>query len=61
MKDNKDYRYYSIAQYEFFSVIELLKAVGMSLKEIQKYMAEKSPENFLDLMHQQKEIVTKKA
>lgn len=33
----------------------------MSLKEIQKYMAEKSPENFLDLMHQQKEIVTKKS
>lgn len=60
MKDNKDYRYYSIAQYEFFSVIELLKAVGMSLKDIQKYMAEKSPENFLDLMYQQKEIVAKK-
>ncbi|MCL1697230.1 MerR family transcriptional regulator [Lysinibacillus sp. BPa_S21] len=60
MKDNKDYRYYSIAQYEFFSVIELLKAVGMSLKDIQKYMAEKSPENFLDLMYQQKEIVARK-
>ncbi|MGE7675740.1 MerR family transcriptional regulator [Lysinibacillus sp. NPDC094403] len=60
MKDSKDYRYYSIAQYEFFSVIELLKAVGMSLKDIQKYMAEKSPENFLELMHQQKEIVAKK-
>jgi len=60
MKDNKDYRYYSVAQYEFFSVIELLKAVGMSLKDIQKYMAEKSPENFLDLMYQQKEIVAKK-
>ncbi|MFC9540332.1 MerR family transcriptional regulator [Lysinibacillus sp. NPDC056959] len=60
MKDGKDYRYYSVAQYEFFSVIELLKAVGMSLKDIQKYMAEKSPENFLDLMYQQKEIVAKK-
>lgn len=60
MKDSKDYRYYSIAQYEFFSVIELLKAVGMSLKDIQTYMAEKSPENFLDLMRQQKEIVAKK-
>ncbi|MGE7928735.1 MerR family transcriptional regulator [Lysinibacillus xylanilyticus] len=60
MKDSKDYRYYSIAQYDFFSVIELLKAVGMSLKDIQKYMAEKSPENFLDLMYQQKEIVAKK-
>ncbi|UZM99387.1 hypothetical protein OL548_03170 [Lysinibacillus sp. MHQ-1] len=30
----------------FFGVIELLKAVGMSLKDIQQYMAEKSPENF---------------
>ncbi|MGA3599554.1 MerR family transcriptional regulator [Lysinibacillus agricola] len=60
MKDNKDYRYYSIAQYEFFSVIELLKAVGMSLKDIQTYMAEKSPENFLELMQQQKDIVAKK-
>ncbi|HBT72777.1 MAG TPA: MerR family DNA-binding transcriptional regulator [Lysinibacillus sp.] len=60
MKDSKDYRYYSLAQYDFFSVIELLKAVGMSLKDIQQYMAEKSPENFLELMHQQKEIVAKK-
>ncbi|EON71291.1 MerR family transcriptional regulator [Lysinibacillus sphaericus] len=60
MKDSKDYRFYSIAQYDFFSVIELLKAVGMSLKEIQEYMADKSPENFLELMHQQKEIVAKK-
>ncbi len=60
MKDSKGYRYYSIAQYDFFSVIELLKAVGMSLKEIQKYMADKSPENFLELMQQQKKVVEKK-
>lgn len=60
IKDSKGYRYYSLAQYDFFSVIELLKAVGMSLKDIQQYMAEKSPENFLELMHQQKEIVAKK-
>ncbi|GKV55926.1 multidrug-efflux transporter 2 regulator [Sporosarcina sp. NCCP-2222] len=60
MKDEKGYRYYSIAQYEFFSVIELLKAVGMTLKEIQEYMANKSPENFSDLMRLQKEVVSKK-
>ncbi|MFI2131477.1 MerR family transcriptional regulator [Lysinibacillus fusiformis] len=60
MKDSKEYRYYSLAQYDFFSVIELLKAVGMSLKGIQQYMAEKSPENFLELMYLQKEIVAKK-
>ncbi|KOY80306.1 MerR family transcriptional regulator [Lysinibacillus macroides] len=60
IKDGKGYRYYSLAQYDFFSVIELLKAVGMSLKDIQQYMAEKSPENFLELMQQQKEIVAQK-
>ncbi len=60
MKDSKEYQYYSLAQYDFFSVIELLKAVGMSLKDIQQYMAEKSPENFLELMYLQKEIVVKK-
>lgn len=60
LKDEKGYRYYSIAQYEFFSVIELLKAVGMSLKEIQDYMKKKSPENFSELMRMQKEVVAKK-
>ncbi|QTD40677.1 MerR family transcriptional regulator [Sporosarcina sp. Te-1] len=60
LKDEKGYRYYSIAQYEFFSVIELLKAVGMSLKEIQGYMKNKSPENFSELMRLQKEVVVKK-
>ncbi|KYG89682.1 MULTISPECIES: MerR family transcriptional regulator [Metasolibacillus] len=60
LKDDKGYRYYSIAQYDFFSVIELLKTLGMSLKDIQNYLAEQSPETFLALMHQQQEIVAHK-
>lgn len=60
MKDEKGYRSYSIGQYDFFSVIELLKVMGMSLKDIQKYMQNKSPENFLKLMNQQKSIVQEK-
>lgn len=60
MKDARGYRSYSIAQYDFFGVIELLKEMGMSLKEIQKYMENKSPENFLQLMTLQKEIVQEK-
>lgn len=59
-KDEKGYRSYSVAQYDFFSVIELLKEMGMSLKEIQKYMENKSPESFLQLMKQQKEVVQEK-
>lgn len=60
IKNDKGYRYYSIRQYEFFSVIELLKDVGMSLKDIQAFMKDKSPENFLELMRAQKEEVAKK-
>ncbi|WP_107841323.1 MerR family transcriptional regulator [Metasolibacillus meyeri] len=59
-KDDKGYRYYSIAQYDLFSVIELLKTLGMSLKDIQNYLAEQSPETFLALMRQQQEIVARK-
>lgn len=60
MKDDKGYRSYSIAQYDFFSVIELLKEMGMSLKDIQAYMKNKSPEVFLQLMEQQRGIVQEK-
>src|SRR5690625_34215 len=48
-KDEKGYRYYSVSQYDFFSVIELLKEIGMPLKEIQHYMANKSPDRFIQL------------
>ncbi|MFD2132263.1 MerR family transcriptional regulator [Pseudogracilibacillus auburnensis] len=60
IKDGKGYRYYSLAQYDYFSVIELLKEVGMSLKEIQAYMENKSPENFVNLMRKQKLILQEK-
>ncbi|SOC42702.1 MerR family transcriptional regulator [Ureibacillus acetophenoni] len=59
-KNDKGYRYYSINQIELFYVIDLLKELGMSLKDIQKYAQNKSPESFLKLMHLQKEEIVKK-
>nr|WP_106782608.1 MerR family transcriptional regulator [Lysinibacillus timonensis] len=59
LKNEKGYRYYSIFQLELFIVIDLLKDLGMSLTDIQHYMNHKSPENFLSLMYQQKEEITK--
>lgn len=56
-KDKKGYRYYSVSQYDFFSVIELLKELGMPLKEIQQYMVNKSPKAFIQLMQQQQKNV----
>lgn len=59
-KNEKGYRFYSIRQLEWFNVIELLKDLGMPLKEIQQYIEHKSPASFLSLMHQQKKNIVKK-
>lgn len=60
LKNDKGYRYYSIRQIELFFVIDLLKELGMSLKDIQHYMQNKSPERFLSLMYQKKDEIVKK-
>lgn len=59
-KNEKGYRYYSINQIELFYVIDLLKDLGMSLRDIQQYTQNKSPESFLTLMYQKKEEIVKK-
>ena len=59
-KNEKGYRFYSLNQIELFYVIDLLKVLGMSLKDIQHYTQNKSPESFLTLMYQQKEEIVKK-
>ncbi len=59
-KNEKGYRYYSINQIELFYVIDLLKDLGMSLKDIQLYTQNKSPDSFLALMYQKKEEIVKK-
>ena len=56
-KNEIGYRYYSIKQIELISVITLLKELGMPLKEIKEYTQNKSPEHFLNLMHQQKKTI----
>ena len=60
IKAENGYRYYSIHQYELFSVIQLLKELGMSLNAIKEFIKNKSPEYFLMVMEQQKEIIAKK-
>ncbi|MDQ0300587.1 DNA-binding transcriptional MerR regulator [Salibacterium salarium] len=58
-KNEKGYRYYSIQQLEFFTVIDLLKDLGMSLRDIRYYVVNKSPEKFLSMMYQQREEIAK--
>jgi DNA-binding transcriptional MerR regulator len=44
------YRYYSPKQVMVFEIISALKAVGMSLGEIQRYSANQNSEEFLNLL-----------
>jgi DNA-binding transcriptional MerR regulator len=60
VKNEKGYRYYSIHQLELFNVIDVLKDLDMSLKDIKQYTQNKSPEGFLNLMYKKKEEIVKK-
>ncbi|MFP5163222.1 MerR family transcriptional regulator [Staphylococcus equorum] len=53
------YRYYSLKKMEQMTFIKLLTSLGLSLKEIKDYMYIKSPENFLELLKEQKQEITK--
>ncbi len=48
------YRYYSPKQVMVFEIITTLKAVGMSLKEIQKYSSKQNTKEFLSLLKEKR-------
>lgn len=58
IKEN-GYRYYSFRQFDTFSIISALKRLGMPLKEIKKYMDERTPEKLADLLEQKSNEVSK--
>ncbi len=59
VKEN-GYRYYSYRQFDTFSLISALREIGMSLKEIKKYLDRRSPQNLLSLLEEQSSAVDKK-
>lgn len=57
IKDEHEYRYYSVFQLEAFYVIYTLKELGMPLKEIKVYLDNKSPQGLIELLNkEEKEI-----
>lgn len=60
MKAENGYRYYSINQFDVFNVILTLKELGMSLKEIEKYLIKRSPDQLLCLLEKEGEILDAK-
>lgn len=58
IKDN-GYRYYSYHQYDTFSIINLLKQMGMSLSDIKVYLQQRTPELLLTMLDEKDEEIQK--
>ena len=50
---DNEYRYYSIHQIEVLEAIIMLKELGMSLKEIQAFLSDRTPEKLLELFEKE--------
>jgi len=59
-KKENGYRYYSVQQAEVFSVIEMLKDIGMSLAEIKYFLHFQTPEETIALLTEKEKIMKKK-
>ncbi len=59
-KKENGYRYYSIQQAEVFSVIDMLKEIGMSLTEIKDFLNVKTPKETIELLTEKEEMMRRK-
>lgn len=57
IKDEHEYRYYSVFQLEAFYVIYTLKELGMPLKEIKVYLDNKSPQGLIELLNKEEKQI----
>ncbi|MFK3960420.1 MerR family transcriptional regulator [Guptibacillus hwajinpoensis] len=58
--ENNGYRYYSTEQFEQLNIINYLKGLGFSLKEINAHLEHRNIDVFLDLLQKQKELTENK-
>lgn len=58
--DENNYRYYSYQQLEVFGAINMLKDIGMPLKEIKNYLDKRSPKELISLLEKERESVVEK-
>ncbi|MFV0396187.1 MAG: MerR family transcriptional regulator [Coprobacillaceae bacterium] len=54
-----NYRYYTAQQYETFSVITILKNLGMSLANIKDYLEHRNASMLLELLEEKEKIISK--
>lgn len=59
-KNENGYRFYSVQQAEVFSVIEMLKEIGMSLVEIKDFLHFKNPKQAIELLTEKEKAMKEK-
>lgn len=59
-KNEKNYRYYTLNQFDTFSILTDLRDIGMSLNDIKDYLNEKSPVNYLSMLKQENHKIKKR-
>ncbi len=59
-KNEKNYRYYRLNQFDAFSILTDLRDIGMSLNDIKNYLNKKSPENYLNMLKQENYKIKKR-
>lgn len=56
-KNENGYRYYTIQQAEAYSIIDMLKEIGMSLAEIKDFLQSKNTKKITDLLTEKEKLV----
>ena len=59
-KNEKNYRYYTLNQFDTFSILTDLRELGMSLNDIKDYLNKKSPSNYLNMLKQENHKIKKR-
>ena len=59
-KDEKGYRYYSYQQFDLLLVIDILKELGMTLKEIKTFMETNTPSQMIALFKEKSNELSQK-
>lgn len=59
-RNEKGYRFYTFQQYGVYTVIELLKTLGMPLKEIKSFLQDKTPDELNSLLARKSKELEKK-
>jgi len=56
-KDEKNFRYYSLSQFEALDTLISLREIGVPLKEIKEYLSNKDIESLAELLKKKNEVI----